>query len=235
MGCCVGFGRTLLFIFNFIFVITGLALIGLGAYVQIEATKYPDFLGNQYTNTPVLFIIVGVVIFLIAFLGCFGAVKNNSCMVYTYATLLLIVLVAEIAAGVAAYVLKDNLDRKINEKMIEGMENYGKADYDGVTDTWDLVQRELKCCGVNNVTQWDATNFGKTPDSCCRVDTKDCGETATFDQLWNMGCFPKMKNQFFENIDKIGGSAIGIAVIQLIGVIISCCTGKKMNAIPVSV
>ena len=59
MGCCVGFGRTLLFIFNFIFVITGLALIGLGAFVQIEATKYLDFLGNQYTNTPVLFIIVG--------------------------------------------------------------------------------------------------------------------------------------------------------------------------------
>ena len=71
----------------------------------------------------------GVVIFLIAFLGCFGAVKNSSCMVYTYSTLLLIVLVAEIAAGVAAYVLKDNLDRKINEKMIESMDNYGKADY----------------------------------------------------------------------------------------------------------
>ena len=63
-----------------------------------------------------------------------------------------------------------------------------------------------------------------------KVVTKDCGETATSDQLWNKGCFPKMKNQFFENIDKIGGSALGIAVIQMIGVIIACCTGKKMNA-----
>ena len=132
----------------------------------------------------------GVVIFLIAFLGCFGAMKNSSCMVYTYSTLLLIVLVAEIAAGVAAYVLKDNLDHKINEKMIESMDNYGKADYgftrqfgpayvhnvhnygdySGVTDTWNLVQRELECCGVNNATDWKSTDYNKTPDSCCQVN-----------------------------------------------------------------
>ena len=62
-----------------------------------------------------------------------------------------------------------------------------------------------------------------------KVVTKGCGETATSDQLWNKGCFPKMKNQFFENIDKIGGSALGIAVIQLIGVIIACCIGKSMR------
>ena len=28
---------------------------------------------------------------------------------------------------------------------------------------------ELECCGVNNVTQWNATNYAKTPDSCCKV------------------------------------------------------------------
>ena len=111
----------------------------------------------------------GVVIFLIAFLGCCGAWKKNICMIYTYSVLLLIVLVAEIAAGIAAYVLKDALEARINQKMQMGMQNYGKDDYGGVNTTWDLVQRELECCGVNNATQWKATNFGKTPDSCCKV------------------------------------------------------------------
>jgi len=222
-------GRTLLFIFNFIFVITGLALIGLGAYVQIEANKYLDFLGNQYTNTPVLFIIVGVVIFLIAFLGCCGAWKKNICMIYTYSVLLLIVLVAEIAAGIAAYVLKDELETEINDNMKNGMQNYGKDDYEGVTTTWDLVQRELQCCGVNNATEWKSTDYNKTPDSCCKTDTKGCGETAPADQLWSKGCLPMMKIEFLANIDKIGGSALGIAVIQLIGVIIAFCIGKSMK------
>jgi len=229
MGCCEGLGRTLLFLFNFIFVITGLALIGLGAYVQIEANKYLDFLGNQYTNTPVLFIIVGVVIFLIAFLGCCGAWKKNICMIYTYSVLLLIVLVAEIAAGIAAYVLKDELETEINNNMQKGMQNYDQDGFGGVTTTWDLVQRELKCCGVNNGTEWKLTTYGKTPDSCCKEDTKGCGETATPDQLWSKGCLPEMKNQFLANIDKIGGSALGIAFIQLIGVIIACCIGKSMR------
>jgi CD63 antigen len=228
-SCCENFWRTILFIFNFVFVVTGLALIGLGAYVQVQATKYLDFLGNQYTNTPVLFIVVGVVIFLIAFLGCCGAVKKNKCMVYTYSALLFIVLVAEIAAGIAAYVLKDALEARINQKMQMGMQNYGKDDYGGVTTTWDLVQRELECCGVNNATDWKSTDYNKTPDSCCQTDSIGCGENATPDQLWSKGCLPMMKNQFLANIDKIGGSALGIAVIQLIGVIIAFCIGKSMK------
>ena len=32
--------------------------------------------------------------------------------------------------------------------MNEGMKNYGNVGFDGVTHTWDIVQKEIKCCGV---------------------------------------------------------------------------------------
>ena len=33
--------------------------------------------------------------------------------------------------------------------MEKGMTNYGKGgEFDGVTHTWDIVQKELECCGV---------------------------------------------------------------------------------------
>ena len=33
--------------------------------------------------------------------------------------------------------------------MNAGMKNYGNGtEYDGVTHTWDIVQNELHCCGV---------------------------------------------------------------------------------------
>ena len=38
---------------------------------------------------------------------------------------------------------------KVVKNMEKGMTNYGKGgEFDGVTHTWDIVQKELECCGV---------------------------------------------------------------------------------------
>ena len=57
-------------------------------------SNYLNFLDDQYLNTSVLFIVLGVIILIIGFCGCCGAMTENFCMMYTFATLLgLIVLV----------------------------------------------------------------------------------------------------------------------------------------------
>jgi hypothetical protein len=37
-----------------------------------------------------------------------------------------------------------------------------------VTATWDLIQRDLHCCGSANYSDWRALGHG-VPDSCCKV------------------------------------------------------------------
>ena len=66
-----------------IFQISGIALIVTAALIQTVYATYLDFLGSQFLSAPVLFIIVGVVIFLVAFFGCCGAVKESNCMMLT--------------------------------------------------------------------------------------------------------------------------------------------------------
>jgi CD63 antigen len=39
------------------------------------------------------FFVAGVIIFIIAFFGCVGSWRENSCMVYTYALCLVVVLI----------------------------------------------------------------------------------------------------------------------------------------------
>ena len=46
-------------IFNLLLALAGLAIIGVGAYIQIGAKHYLDFLDSTYLNTPIVFIIVG--------------------------------------------------------------------------------------------------------------------------------------------------------------------------------
>jgi len=91
--------KYLMFFFNFLFWLSGLILIIIGAIVR---DKYGDKfaeLSDQFANAPVLIIVVGVIVFIIGFLGCCGAVKENYCMVTTFAVLLALIFILEIVAG----------------------------------------------------------------------------------------------------------------------------------------
>ena len=63
--------------------------------------------------------------------------------------------------------------------MEKGLLNYGKEGYRGVTETWNVVQHELKCCGAQEYKDWENTTFAEAnnavPDSCCLSDIEDCG------------------------------------------------------------
>merc|ERR1712172_195432 len=127
--------KYLLFAFNLIFLITGLALIITGCVIQGVYSNYLDFLGDGFFNTPVLLVIVGCIIFFVAFFGC-GAIKENHCMTLTFAALLGIIFLMEIGAGIAAYKLKGQVNDLLYDNMEMGMQNYNQTGYDGVTHTW---------------------------------------------------------------------------------------------------
>lgn len=61
-----------------------MALIIVGALVKKE---YGDFLKvsdtSNFASAPVFLIVVGVIVAVVGFLGCCGAIKENYCMVTT--------------------------------------------------------------------------------------------------------------------------------------------------------
>ena len=95
-NCCDSLFKTIILVFNLIFALVGLILMGFGVYVQIDAKDYLNFLGDNYTNTPVFIIILGAIIFVVAFFGCCGAMKENKCLMYTYGFLLFVILIAQV-------------------------------------------------------------------------------------------------------------------------------------------
>lgn len=70
-----------------LFQIAGIGLIAAGAYVKIKLTEYYEFFGSNYMGPGILLIIVGVIIFLLAFFGCCGAIKENYCLTMTVSKL----------------------------------------------------------------------------------------------------------------------------------------------------
>ena len=54
----------------------------------------------------------------------------------------------QVGGGVAAVVGRGSVQGAVRAAMVEGMANYGRQGFQGVTATWDTVQADLRCCGV---------------------------------------------------------------------------------------
>jgi len=237
---CIKF---LLFGFNLIFAMTGIALIVAGGVIQGLYSQYLDFLGNTFLNTPILLVIVGVIIFAITFFGCCGAVKDNHCMIMTFAVLLALIFVIELGAGISSYVMRVKLHVIIETDMEKGLMNYNKKGSEGVTQTWDIAQHELKCCGAQDFTDWRNSTMlmahNSVPDSCCITDTEECGKGLAdpnkplqdvIKVIYTNGCLNKFQEMVTKNVAVVGALGVIIALIQIIGVVFACCLAKNIRS-----
>jgi len=234
MGCCDTMLRYIVFLINFVFFLASVALIAIGAYINFHMQQYLEFLDAQYLNTSIVLIIIGAIIMLVAFFGCCGACTENACMMYTYGTLMGLILISLIGVAITIVVFKDDVKELVVKKMEQGMTNYGKDDHQGVTETWDLIQHESQCCGVNGYKDWEKSDWSENknvPDSCCIEQVKGCGEGKLTNpvDINQEGCFAKFENDILSNVGWAIGIGVAVAVLILIGICIACCQGRHMR------
>lgn len=227
-GCWGSILRYFVFTCNFLFALIGAGFIVLGTYIQVRATHYLDFLDSSYITTPIIVILIGVVIFVIATFACCGACAESSCMIYTYSALLALVLLTQVGAGIAALFLRSQLNGVIEGNMQSSIEHYSAGpQYAGVTESWDFVQQELECCGAENMTDWlslQQFKNGSLPASCCKLDDSACTSTEAFPS----GCFSLVSELFKSNIAIIGATVLIVASLEVITIILACCLGERI-------
>jgi len=219
---CVKF---LLFFFNFIFWLCGLALIIVGILVQVSLHNTFMIHDATASGAPIVLIGVGVVIFFIAFFGCCGAWKESYCMITMFAILLSIVIIAEIAAAIAGYIFRNKISDVVQDSLSEMISKYNNSTAE-FRDTVDKLQEDLKCCGVNSSSDW--RNFKPTgnsvPDSCCVNVTANCGDGTMTDaaKVHQEGCHRAVEALLKQNVQWVIVAALVIAFLQIMGIVFSC-------------
>lgn len=71
---------------NILLQLCGLAILVLGVLVQVRNKHYSDHLDEitrNLTFPSITLIVIGSIIFIIAFLGCCGAIRESHCMMVT--------------------------------------------------------------------------------------------------------------------------------------------------------
>ncbi|OQV18547.1 putative CD63 antigen [Hypsibius exemplaris] len=237
--------KLLIYLFNLILLLCGLALVVLGSFVQIRYKDYLNSLDGQVFIAPILLIAAGVIMVLVAAFGCFGTCKRLSWTLIVFAILLAIVFLLEIAGCIAAYhergTVQQLIEKRMNDSMIGIARHNASAAHDQMM--WDKLQRELGCCGVTAYKDW-MTATGVVPNSCCKNETIGCssiqaikvgkcdqpGDIETVEcPVYKKGCMPTAIESTRKHMVMVGGIGLGVAFFPLLGVCLAACLAKKIR------
>ncbi|KAL3268487.1 hypothetical protein HHI36_007598, partial [Cryptolaemus montrouzieri] len=209
--------------------LAGLALITLGVIFKFNYLQNisQDGIPQEFNVAPVLTIIVGAIVFITAFFGCCGAIRESTCMLTTYAIILLSIFIIQVAIGVFAFIqVKNTSDFKqqIQKGLQKTMDKYGSNTE--ATEAVDFTQTLLECCGVNSPSDWHFSN-GSLPLSCCSRQGNSCLPTSN--SLHDQGCTEALIN-FLKKIAKVLGYVIiGIAATEIIGALFGLCLASSIR------
>uniref|UniRef100_A0ABI7ZDW9 Tetraspanin n=1 Tax=Felis catus TaxID=9685 RepID=A0ABI7ZDW9_FELCA len=207
----------------------GLIAVGVGAQLVLRQTIVQG--ATPGSLLPVVIIAVGAFLFLVAFVGCCGACKENYCLMVTFAIFLSLIMLVEVAVAIAGYVFRDKVMSEFNKDFRQQMQNYPKNNH--TVSIVDRMQEDFKCCGAANYTDWESIPLmskARVPDSCCVNVTQGCGISFKVKEIHEEGCVEKIGGWLRSNVLVVAAAALGIAFVEVLGIIFACCLVKSIRS-----
>ncbi|EDW11969.1 CD63 antigen [Drosophila mojavensis] len=216
------------FFCNLLFALTGLLILLVGAMVQLNYAHYSNFVSDHIWTAPIILMVVGAAVAFICFLGCCGALKENSCMILSFAILAVIIFLLEIGLGIAGYIKHSGLPQLMETQFNTTMKNYKERD--DYRDAWTLLQTELDCCGTNGPNDWDPIFPNKTlPPACCKVINLSEAKECTTLHAVQQGCLQKLLHILDSKTLILAGVVLAVAGIQLLTILFACCLYRSFR------
>uniref|UniRef100_A0A8C4IBK5 Tetraspanin n=1 Tax=Dicentrarchus labrax TaxID=13489 RepID=A0A8C4IBK5_DICLA len=181
---------------NFLCFMCGVAVLSFGVYMMVNfkfAALTPTLASFNLAN---MLLISGIVITCVSFLGFLGALKENRCLLLTFFLLLFFLMLVELTVACLLLVYEREVGSHPSVRLTVCCVNIRNTTH------------YLKCCGVNNVTDWGDNNV---PSSCC----EKCDITPQ--KYWEKGCLLTLKNLFEENFLTTGISVIVLCIVEVLG------------------
>lgn len=205
--------KYLLFVFNFIFWLSGLLVLAVGLWLRFDPDTAELLTGDGAPDTffIAVYILLGAggLMMVVGFFGCFGAVRESQCLLASFFACLLIIFGAEIAAGVFGFLNK--------EQIVEEVQKFYSS---AITDN-------------TNVNGTAIAKIYHTTLDCCGGSTTDptlCPE----EEANKKDCLTAITDFFNTKLHIIGYIGIGIAGVMIIGMIFSmvlCCAIRNTREV----
>ncbi|XP_077994979.1 CD151 antigen-like [Glandiceps talaboti] len=238
--CSISCLKYTLFIFNFLLWLAGAGMLAIGIWTLIDRSHYVAILSSStFEATTYLLLVTGICVMIVGTLGCCGAVQEQKLCLVLYTSLLLIILVMELVVGILAYVYRKELETELENNLNATLtEYYGIDGAEEITMAVDEMHRSFNCCGAHLYHDWDTSVWKvsnlagnrSTPDSCCKTESAFCAVRDHASNIYRMGCIVSLEEYLQKHLVILGGVGIGIACIQVFGVIFALCLYSQLKA-----
>lgn len=241
VSCCI---KYLVFGFNVLFWFLGIAICAIGVWAWSEKDVFSNLsqLATITVDPALMLIICGLMMFVIGFTGCTGALRENTCLLLFYCVSIGVIFFAELILGILGFVYKNWVKTQIRGQLKHIIVNY-REDLD-LQNLIDWVQADwLSCCGVEGPNDWDFNMYfncsAKTtekcgvPFSCCKpvlgdevLINKQCGyhvrhpdeRLRLTERIYTAGCLPAGEKWLEEHLIPVAGVVVCTALIQILGI-----------------
>ncbi|XP_076457259.1 tetraspanin-8-like [Babylonia areolata] len=267
-GCGMTCIKYIVFAVNFLFFLLGAAAVGLGIYALVDNKDMKALTNIDSDGTlddfnavgllqkgAIVLIVGGGCLLIIGFLGCCGAVKEVKCLLATYAGLIILILIIQIAAGAVAIAFRSRVEDYFQEGLIKGVKKYYDGNLtsdDAFSRAFDWAQVKFECCGVKNSTEdfvgspwFDEKGDAKVPVTCCVLKSRDdffdhnkaepldsnCPKTepGPGNPNTNKPCYDSIRDWVSDRAAIIIGIAFGIVFVEIFAVVFACCLYRAIE------
>lgn len=216
----------------------GVATVVLASIFISKNGEYGSLLAKGTFTLPICILIAGLCILLLGFFGCCGALKENSCMLYTYSAIVMVLFIAEVVLGILIFVYTDEAEEILTKGMEGVFNDYGQQD-EALTKSLDLAQQELHCCGIHGYQDWKNFTYGEGTGNvamgCCLKQTDNCNQgvadkpvSEAEEVIYTQGCYQAIKDDLQSVVVALGVTTLILGLVQLAS--ISCACGLAKNS-----
>lgn len=125
--------------------ICGLAVANVTNIYEVSSVSGEKTVGLEVPVVPALWVILGVagLAFILSFMGCCGALRESSCLLYSFSVMLAIILGIQLAVIGFAYYKQDDFRNEINNMMNSTLYDYPRGKDGYVRKSWDALQTDV--------------------------------------------------------------------------------------------
>ncbi|XP_074976869.1 tetraspanin-11 isoform X4 [Caretta caretta] len=204
----------------------GAAVMAVGIWTLVEKSDYLNILASStFAVSACILIFAGGLVMITGFLGFCAIIREQRSCLSAYFSMLLLIFLIELVAGVLAYVYYQRLSQVLKQHLTRTLtENYALPGKTHITHSVDRLQQEFKCCGSNSSDDWQHSIYilsvessGRVvPDSCCKTVTFKCGKRDHPSNIYKVegGCVTKLEQFLADHLLIMGAVGIGVACLQ---------------------